>query len=183
MSTLTRPLDAVVNVLSVALGYIANKIIPQGIRKAFTNEGPDGPFIPVTYIPLKKLTVDPKYQRLINTNFIRKAEEFKPKFVKPLSVFKRPDGDLVVVDGQHTSVLAATYVQDPEDFKLPCQVQVHPSNFTIDQCKKAEAKYFKEFNTLRNKVSSVAKLRADICLLYTSPSPRDRTRSRMPSSA
>ena len=162
MSTLTRPLDAVVNVLSVALGYIANKIIPQGIRKAFTNEGPDGPFIPVTYIPLKKLTVDPKYQRLINTNFIRKAEEFKPKFVKPLSVFKRPDGDLVVVDGQHTSVLAATYVQDPEDFKLPCQVQVHPSNFTIDQCKKAEAKYFKEFNTLRNKVSSVAKLRADI---------------------
>ena len=26
-------------------------------------------------------------------------------------------------------------------------------------------------------------LRADTCLLYTSPSPRDRTRSRMPSSA
>ena len=162
MATITKPLTAVVNVLSVALGYIAAKIIPQGIRKVFTNEGPDGPFIPVTYIPLRDLTVDPKYQRLINTNFIRKAEEFKPEFVKPLSVFKRPDGTLVVVDGQHTSVLAATYVQDPEDFKLPCQVQVHPSHFTIDQCKKAEAKYFKEFNTLRNKVSSVAKLRADI---------------------
>ena len=28
-----------------------------------------------------------------------------------------------------------------------------------------------------------AKLQAEICLLYTSPSPRDRTRSRMPSSA
>ena len=28
-----------------------------------------------------------------------------------------------------------------------------------------------------------AKERAEICLLYTSPSPRDRTRSRMPSSA
>ena len=27
------------------------------------------------------------------------------------------------------------------------------------------------------------KLKADGCLLYTSPSPRDRTRSRMPSSA
>ena len=146
MATITKPLTAVVHVLSVAFGYIANKIIPQGIRKAFNNEGPDGPFIPVTYIPLKDLTVDPKYQRLINTNFIRKAEEFKPEFVKPLSVFKRPDGTLVVVDGQHTSVLAATYVQDPEDFKLPCQVQVHPSNYTIDQCEKAEAKYFKEFN-------------------------------------
>ena len=29
----------------------------------------------------------------------------------------------------------------------------------------------------------VSKLEHDICLLYTSPSPRDRTRSRMPSSA
>jgi len=162
MATITKPLSAVVNVLSVALGYIASKIIPQGIRKVFTNKGPDGPFIPVTYIPLRDLTVDPKYQRLINTSFIRKAQEFKPEFVKPLSVFQRPDGTLVVVDGQHTSVLAATYVQDPEDFKLPCQIQVHPSHYTIDQCEKAEAKYFKEFNTLRNKVSSVAKLRADI---------------------
>ena len=161
MATITKPLTAVVNVLSVALGYIADKIIPQGIRKVFKNEG-DSPFIPVTYIPLKDLTVDPKYQRLINTTFIRKAQEFKPEFVKPLSVFQRPDGTLVVVDGQHTSVLAATYVQDPEEFKLPCQVQYHPDHFTIDQCEKAEAKYFKEFNTLRNKVSSVAKLRADV---------------------
>ena len=29
----------------------------------------------------------------------------------------------------------------------------------------------------------VAQRRDDVCLLYTSPSPRDRTRSRMPSSA
>ena len=52
MATITKPLTAVVHVLSVAFGYIANKIIPQGIRKAFNNEGPDGRFIPVTYIPL-----------------------------------------------------------------------------------------------------------------------------------
>ena len=29
----------------------------------------------------------------------------------------------------------------------------------------------------------VKKIKSNICLLYTSPSPRDRTRSRMPSSA
>ena len=34
-----------------------------------------------------------------------------------------------------------------------------------------------EFNILANQAQM------DICLLYTSPSPRDRTRSRMPSSA
>ena len=82
--------------------------------------------------------------------------------VKPLSVFERPNGDLMVVDGQHTTVLAATYVEDAEDFELPCQIQVHPSEFTITQCEKAEAAYFKRFNSLRNTVSAVAKLRADI---------------------
>ena len=32
-------------------------------------------------------------------------------------------------------------------------------------------------------VDAVAGLEGNTCLLYTSPSPRDRTRSRMPSSA
>ena len=32
-------------------------------------------------------------------------------------------------------------------------------------------------------VTSVEELNGETCLLYTSPSPRDRTRSRMPSSA
>ena len=37
-------------------------------------------------------------------------------------------------------------------------------------------------NDLQNLLSD-AKIKSNICLLYTSPSPRDRTRSRMPSSA
>ena len=37
--------------------------------------------------------------------------------------------------------------------------------------------------TLQSQASLVAQLQARTCLLYTSPSPRDRTRSRMPSSA
>ena len=83
--------------------------------------------------------------------------------VKPLSVFKRPNGDYMIVDGQHTACLAATYVaHDNGNFKLPCQVQVHPANYTDEQCEKAEAKYFKRFNSLRNTVSAVAKLRSDI---------------------
>ena len=161
MSIITRQTTAAVNILKVVFGYLKNKIIPSGRRTEFKNKG-DWPFIPVTYISLKDLKIDPKYQRLINTNFINKAGSFKPKFVKPLSVFKRPDGDLVVVDGQHTSILAATYVEDAQNFKLPCQVQTHPESFSISQCEKAEAKYFKEFNTLRNTVTAVARLRADL---------------------
>ena len=41
-----------------------------------------------------------------------------------------------------------------------------------------------KYQSLRNAVSRAIKnLRGDICLLYTSPSPRDRQKSRMPSSA
>jgi len=156
MAKLTQPLAAVMNVLSLVAGFIAQGI--SGIRKRFTQDD----FLPVVYVPIKDLNVDPKYQRLINLGFIKKAKEFDPLLVKPLSVFQRPNGDKMVVDGQHTTVLAATYVENPEEFKLPCQIQVHPADFTIAQCEKAEAEYFKRFNSLRNTVSAVAKLRADI---------------------
>ena len=36
---------------------------------------------------------------------------------------------------------------------------------------------------LADKMSALTGMDVEICLLYTSPSPRDRTRSRMPSSA
>ena len=156
MAKLTRPLAAVMNVLSLVAGFIALGI--SGVRKKFTKND----YLPVVYVPIKDLNVDPKYQRLINLGFIKKAKEFDPLLVKPLSVFQRPNGDKMVVDGQHTTVLAATYVEDPDNFELPCQIQYHPSHFTITQCEKAEAAYFKRFNSLRNTVSAVAKLRADI---------------------
>ena len=40
-----------------------------------------------------------------------------------------------------------------------------------------------ELVRLRVENDNLKKELADVCLLYTSPSPRDRTRSRMPSSA
>ena len=157
MAQLSKPLKAVMNVLTLVTGFI--KLGISGVQKPFT----ENDFLKVVYISIKDLKVDPKYQRLINTSFIKKAKEFEPYLVKPLSVFKRPNGDYMVVDGQHTACLAATYVaHDNGNFKLPCQVQVHPANFTIEECEKAEAKYFKRFNSLRNTVSAVAKLRSDI---------------------
>ena len=158
--TLLNPLNAVRSALQTAL-QLANKLVQRGvsgIRKRFTRKS----FIPVEYIKLKDLKIDSKYQRLINTNFIKNAEEFRPKLVKPLSVFLRPDGDYVVVDGQHTCVIAATYVEYPSEFELPCQVQVHPSDRTLEECLEAEAKYFKDFNSSRTNMTSVALLRADL---------------------
>ena len=158
--TLLNPLNAVRSALQTAL-QLANKLVQRGvsgIRKRFSRKN----FIEIEWIALKDLKIDSKYQRLINTNFIKNAEEFKPKLVKPLSVFLRPDGDYVVVDGQHTCVIAATYVENPSEFELPCQVQVHPDKFTIEECLESEAKYFKDFNSSRTNMTSVALLRADL---------------------
>ena len=158
--TLLNPLNVVRSALQTAI-QLANKLVQRGIsgiRKRFSRKS----FIPVQFIKLEDLKIDSKYQRLINTNFIKNAEKFRPKLVKPLSVFLRPDGDYVVVDGQHTCVLAATYVEDPSEFELPCQVQEHPSEFTLEECLEAEAKYFSDFNSTRTNMSSVALLRADL---------------------
>ena len=158
--TLLNPLNVVRSALQTAI-QLANKLVQRGIsgiRKRFSRKS----FIPVQFIKLEDLKIDSKYQRLINTNFIKNAEKFRPKLVKPLSVFLRPDGDYVVVDGQHTCVIAATYVEDPSEFELPCQVQEHPSEFTLEECLEAEAKYFSDFNSTRTNMSSVALLRADL---------------------
>ena len=158
--TLLNPLNAVRSALQTAI-QLANILVQRGvsgIRLKFSRKN----FIKVEWIKLKDLKIDSKYQRLINTNFIKNAEEFKPTLVKPLSVFLRPDGDYVVVDGQHTCVIAATYVENPSEFELPCQVQVHPSDRTLEECLEAEAKYFKDFNSSRTNMTSVALLRADL---------------------
>ena len=158
--TLLNPLNVVRSALQTVI-QLANKLVQRGvsgIRKRFSRKN----FIEIEWIALKDLKIDSKYQRLINTNFIKNAEEFRPKLVKPLSVFLRPDGDYVVVDGQHTCVIAATYVEDPSEFELPCQIQVHPSDYTLEDCLEDEAKYFKDFNSSRTNMSSVALLRADL---------------------
>jgi hypothetical protein len=156
MAKLNDPLQRVMNLLVLVSGFIKKGI--AGIRKKVQKSE----FLEVVYVPLKDLKIDPKYQRLINLTFIEKAKVFDPKLVKPLSIFKRPNGDLFIADGQHTACLAAMYVEDAESFELPCQIQVHPADFTTEQCEEAEAEYFKRFNFLRNNVGTIEKLRADI---------------------
>ena len=46
-----------------------------------------------------------------------------------------------------------------------------------------EARKYRNIMDFEDLLRADSKTRAEVCLLYTSPSPRDRTRSRMPSSA
>ena len=51
---------------------------------------------------------------------------------------------------------------------------------THNRCRALFATHFHELTALSSRLNSLV---CYYCLLYTSPSPRDRTRSRMPSSA
>ena len=53
------------------------------------------------------------------------------------------------------------------------------AGMTVDQLAKVDLCYAPPYSPAMDNIITAA----DICLLYTSPSPRDRTRSRMPSSA
>ena len=63
-------------------------------------------------------------------------------------------------------------------------------NKRVVEARLADAKFFWDKDRSKNLIKQIANLKSvtfyeklGTCLLYTSPSPRDRTRSRMPSSA
>ena len=62
-------------------------------------------------------------------------------------------------------------------------LQVHDELVVEADVKKAEAIAAMMTGIMEKAVTLDVPLKVDACLLYTSPSPRDRTRSRMPSSA
>ncbi len=69
--TLLNPLNVVRSALQTVI-QLANRLVQRGIsgiRKRFSRKD----FIKIEFIKLKDLKIDSKYQRLINTNFIKNA--------------------------------------------------------------------------------------------------------------
>jgi hypothetical protein len=119
-------------------------------------------YIPVTLIEANKLFVNEKYQRLISEAMIRKAKFFDPKLCRPLYVFKRPNRQLVIADGQHTAIMGILYTAQGGKLFLPCQVETHPSNFSDKQCTITEADRFGSLNVARKNAGQIDTIRADI---------------------
>ena len=71
--------------------------------------------------------------------------------------------------------LQADYDQSARDLSK-CGQDLNAQMALIEQCEADK-------ETLRGNVRELQTTVSNNCLLYTSPSPRDRTRSRMPSSA
>lgn len=142
----------------IAITEIANGLGFIARKHDFNEED----YIPITRVPIQELYSAKKYQRLLNQTMIKKAGRFDAKLCRPLAVFQRPDGKKVIADGQHTSTIGYFYTTQSEKLGVPCQVQVHPKNRTIEECIAVEAKYFEDLNKNRTNVGAIETLRSGI---------------------
>ena len=136
------------------------KLVPSTFKLKEENNLGSLDYVDITYHHAKDLFVCELYQRLLNQGFITKQESFNPKLARPLVVFKRPNGQLVVVDGQHTTVLGIVY--ESINVLLPCQVHIHDKNLSAVECQKIEAHWFSLLNGRRRPTSIIDNLRVDI---------------------
>lgn len=156
MTTLTKhyePDNKLIRLTNLAknLGIVKN-------RHAFSEDD----YVPTTYHKLKDLWVCEDYQRLINVGFIKGAKFFDPTMISPMIVYRRPDGTMVIVDGQHEGCIGVIYTQSADNTKFPCMVFEHPKDFTLKQCIEAEAEHFKDRQKNRTNLGAVETLRAGI---------------------
>ena len=105
------------------------------------------------------------------------------KSCEPWKTFGRPRLFYAISAGNMDSMLnhytASRKVRNDDAYSPGGQIGLRPDRATLAYCQRAREAY-KGIPVIAGGVE--ASLRR-LCLLYTSPSPRDRTRSRMPSSA
>ena len=85
MSPLIKALNSSVQTL-VTIADVVTELainIKKQVKRKITKDF----FTPITYIRVKDLLTDKKYQRLINDRFIKKAKAFDPALARPTGVF------------------------------------------------------------------------------------------------
>jgi len=111
------------------------------------------------FVRASKLLISASYQRYICTTTIKKAKQFNYLLCQTLVIAMRPDGSLVIIDGQHKAIMAFL---SGEDLDLPCQIYKHDISSTLQQCIEFEARLFQDLNTSRKNTSTLDKVRAGL---------------------
>jgi hypothetical protein len=134
--------------------------LAQELGKLKFAKGTVGQKLDIVYVKVSQLKISADYQRYIQTATIKKAKQFNYTLCQVLFVAQRPDGDLVVVDGQHKALMA--YLGGGEDAEIPCMIYVHDENMSLPECVAVEAELFSELNTTRKNTSTLDKVRAGL---------------------
>jgi hypothetical protein len=134
--------------------------LSQELGKLKFAKGTIGQKLDIVYVKVSQLKISADYQRYIQTATIKKAKQFNYTLCQVLFVAQRPDGDLVVVDGQHKALMA--YLGGGEDAEIPCMIYVHDDSMSLPECVAVEAELFSELNTTRKNTSTLDKVRAGL---------------------
>lgn len=134
--------------------------LAQELGKLKFAKGTIGQKLDIVYVKVSQLKISADYQRYIQTATIKKAKQFNYTLCQVLFVAQRPDGDLVVVDGQHKALMA--YLGGGEDAEIPCMIYVHNDSMSLPECVAVEAELFSELNTTRKNTSTLDKVRAGL---------------------
>lgn len=112
-------------------------------------------------ISLDLLNIDESYQRFLSRRVLDKAKQFDYALARPLFVFRRPNGEFYVVDGQHTALmgLKSGIVKEME-----CTVLEHDENLEEEECRKIETNFFQRLNSSRKNVSLIDRYRCGASL-------------------
>jgi hypothetical protein len=114
-------------------------------------------FLAYKELEVHTLIVPDTYQRDLSCGDINTYGQFNKWFFVPLIVAARPNGNNVVIDGQHKGVMALwSGCVD----KVPCMVLEHPKDRSDAECEKIEAEIFHAQNAKRKNPSYVDKMRA-----------------------
>ena len=124
------------------------------------DKGSTGDFGEYKMVANTELKISRKWQRFLIKTTIQKAKRFSRQYCQPLVVYQRPNGDLVVVDGQHKLVMSLLGNDKP--FDVPCVVFEHPKDRTLKDCEATEARLFEALNTARHSTSKIDKVRAGL---------------------
>lgn len=114
-------------------------------------------FLAYKELEVHTLIVPDTYQRDLSCGDINTYGQFNKWFFVPLIVAARPNGNNVVIDGQHKGVMA---LWSGCISKVPCMVLEHPKDRSDAECEKIEAEIFHAQNAKRKNPSYVDKMRA-----------------------
>jgi hypothetical protein len=123
-------------------------------------KGTIGQKLNIAYVKVSQLKISADYQRYIQTATIKKAKQFNYTLCQVLFVAQRPDGDFVVVDGQHKALMA--YLGGGNDVEVPCMIYEHGEDASLPDCIAVEAQLFSDLNTTRKNTSTLDKIRAGL---------------------
>ena len=141
----------------IPIGSLVPTHLTKHIKKQSVKETD---YIQTKMLLVKDMMIVEDYQRLVSEPFLKGIDKYDPTLARPLFVFKRPNGQYVIVDGQHTAIAALMYCGD--DAIVQAQIIEHPIDRSTKECKQVEADKFGQLNERRRQTSQVDKLRVDI---------------------